>query len=114
METIARFCSQHNIEFTPQIEIKLRHYTEYLMDYNQNVNLTAIKTPDEIELKHFIDSITLLLATEVKGSVLDVGSGAGFPGVVLKLFRPEIELSLMDSNGKKATFLELLCQEMGI
>lgn len=111
---IEQFCAEHGIEYTPQIAEKLHHYAEYLMEYNQNVNLTAIKTPEEIEVKHFIDSITLLLATTVQGNVLDIGSGAGFPGVVLKLFRPEIDLTLMDSNGKKAKFLELICQEMEI
>lgn len=111
---IKEYCAEHGLNYTPHIEEKLHRYAEYLMDYNQKVNLTAIKTPEEIEVKHFIDSITLLLATEVRGRVLDIGSGAGFPGVVLKLFRPEIELTLMDSNGKKATFLELLCQEMEI
>jgi len=111
---IEQFCAEHGIEYTPQIAEKLRHYTEFLIDYNQKVNLTAIKTPEEIEVKHFIDSVTLLCAADVKGRVLDIGSGAGFPGVVLKLFRPEIELNLLDSNGKKAKFLELLCQEMEI
>ncbi|HOP10762.1 MAG TPA: 16S rRNA (guanine(527)-N(7))-methyltransferase RsmG [Oscillospiraceae bacterium] len=111
---IEKYCAEHSIEYTPQIDEKLHHYADFLIDYNQKVNLTAIKTPEDIEVKHFIDSITLLLATEVKGNVLDIGSGAGFPGVVLKLFRPDIELSLMDSNGKKAKFLELLCQEMEI
>jgi len=114
MERIERFCAGNGVEYTPQIAEKLHCYAEFLLEYNQKVNLTAIKTPEEIEIKHFIDSVTLLLATEVRGSVLDIGSGAGFPGVVLKLFRPEVELSLMDSNGKKAKFLELLCQEMGI
>jgi len=111
---IEQFCAEHGIEYLPAIAEKLHHYAEFLIDYNQKVNLTAIKTPEDIEVKHFIDSITLLLAAEVKGSVLDIGSGAGFPGVVLKLFHPDIELSLMDSNGKKAKFLELLCQEMEI
>jgi len=111
---IEKFCAEHDINYTPQIAEKLHHYAEYLMDYNQNVNLTAIKTSEDIEVKHFIDSITVLCATDVKGSVLDIGSGAGFPGVILKLFKPEIKLTLMDSNGKKAKFLELLCKELDI
>ena len=111
---IEQFCIEHGIEYTQKIAEKLHHYAEFLIDYNQKVNLTAIKTPEDIEVKHFIDSITLLLATEIEGRVLDIGSGAGFPGVVLKLFRPEIDLTLMDSNGKKARFLELLCQKMEI
>ncbi len=114
MKAVEQYCIENGIGYTPQIARKLLHYTEFLMDYNQKVNLTAIKTPEGIEVKHFVDSVTLLLATETRGSVLDVGSGAGFPGVVIKLFRPEIELTLMDGNGKKAKFLEALCKEMGI
>jgi 16S rRNA (guanine527-N7)-methyltransferase len=114
MNKLEQFCTENNIEYNSEIIEKLHHYAEYLMDYNQKVNLTAIKTSEEIEVKHFIDSITLLLATEVRGRVLDIGSGAGFPGVVLKLFRPEIDLTLLDSNGKKAKFLELLFHEMEI
>ena len=114
MDILEQFCKESNIEYNAGIAEKLHRYAEFLMEYNQKVNLTAIKTPEEIEVKHFIDSITMLLATEVKGRVLDIGSGAGFPSVVLKLFRPEIDLTLLDSNGKKAKFLELLCQEMEI
>ena len=114
MKITGQYCAESNIEFTPQIADKLRRYSEFLTEYNQSVNLTAIKTPGEIEVRHFIDSVTLLKAAEIRGSVLDIGSGAGFPGVVLKLFRPEIRLTLLDSNGKKAKFLKLLCRELGI
>lgn len=111
---IEKFCAEHGVGYTPEIAEKLHHYADYLMDYNQKINLTAIKTPEDIKVKHFIDSITVLCATDVKGSVLDIGSGAGFPGIILKLFKPEIKLTLMDSNGKKAKFLELLCKELDI
>lgn len=80
------------------------------------MNLTAITDPDEIAVKHFYDSLLLLTAVDLPtgASVVDVGTGAGFPGVVLKIARPDIRLTLLDSLGKRLTFLEALLQELGL
>lgn len=87
---------------------QFRKYSEYLLEYNTHTNLTAIKTKEEVYLKHFYDSLLLLKYIQVSGCVLDIGSGAGFPGIPLKIVYPNIDLYLLDSNGKKTTFLNKL------
>ncbi len=91
-----------------QLEL-FNKYADYLLEYNRHTNLTAIRTKEEVYLKHFYDSILLLKYTSLKDkSLLDIGSGAGFPGVPLKIIEPSIDLTLMDANGKKTAFLESL------
>ena len=101
---------------TEKIYNKLDIYAEFLVEYNKNVNLTAITEPREILRKHFIDSIILSKYAEIgeNSSVIDVGTGAGFPSVPLKIFRPDIRLTLLDSLNKRIDFLRLLCNKLGI
>lgn len=97
-----------------QIE-QFKIYLNYLIEYNQHCNLTAIKTVQEIYLKHFFDSLLLLKYRDFdKGKILDIGSGPGFPGVPIKIVRPEISLTCLDSNGKKTQFLLSLKTKLGI
>lgn len=96
------------LEFTGEKIDNLVKYLEYLVEYNTHTNLTAIRdTKDAIE-KHFLDSLLLQnLLDEKKGKkAIDIGTGAGFPGMVLAIFNPEMEFVLMDSVGKKTTFLQ--------
>ena len=78
-------------------------------------NLTRITEPDEIVIKHFVDSLTLFTAFDAPqgASVADIGTGAGFPGVALKIARPDIRLTLIDSLGKRINFLNDLCAKLG-
>lgn len=87
---------------------QLEIYCEYLLEYNKHTNLTAIKTKEEVYLKHFYDSLTLCKVIDLtkEESLLDIGSGAGFPGMVLKIFFPNLKVYLVDSNNKKTKFLE--------
>ena len=102
------------------ITVSLRHidllekYANYLIEYNEHTNLTAITNKDEIYLKHFYDSLTILKAIDLNevNTVLDVGTGAGFPGMVLKIFFPHLHVTLLDSNNKKTTFLTNLVQKL--
>ena len=112
--SVKKFCEDNGLPFDGEIAQKLAVYSDYLLEYNRTVTLTAIKTPPEVEIKHFVDSLTVAAAVAPCGRVLDVGSGAGFPGVVLKLFYPDISLSLLDSNGKKIKFLASLCEKLNI
>lgn len=101
--------SKLGINLTSLQKEQFRKYAEFLIEYNSHTNLTAIKSLDDIYLLHFYDSILLTNYYEVKGKrVLDIGSGAGFPGVPLKICFPDIELTVLDSNGKKTKFLEEL------
>jgi len=93
-------------------------YLSILLRENAKYNLTAITDPEEINQKHFADSLALLdddpcpLAPDA--SLLDVGSGGGFPGVPLKIARPDIALTLLEATGKKAAFLRMLAEGLGL
>lgn len=102
-------------EESAKIEIKLDDialerldtYAEMLIETNKTLNLTAITEPDEVLYKHFIDSLSLLTVVELKegAKVIDVGTGAGFPGVVLLIARPDIKITLMDGTNKRLNFI---------
>lgn len=92
-------------------------YSQELIDWNQRVNLTSIIDPQEIVVKHFLDSLSVYLALADLPpilSLIDVGSGAGFPGVPLKIVLPELRLTLLEATGKKTAFLQHLIQALNL
>lgn len=91
-------------------------YAQTLVEWNQKVNLTAITDDEGIAVKHFADSLLPLTKFDFKEScrLIDVGTGAGFPSVPMKLVRPDIQLTLLDSLEKRLNFLRNLCGELGI
>lgn len=97
-----------NITLTEEQLKKLDIYQKKLIEYNKHTNLTAIKTPEEIYLKHFYDSLTINKYIKEKEKILDIGTGAGFPGMVLAVLNPKTSFVLLDSNNKKIAFLEYL------
>ena len=105
--------AEYGIDAAP-IAQKLAQYASILVSTNEKVNLTAITDAEGIENKHFIDSLLLASCPEVHGKMVDVGTGAGFPGIVTKLYRPEIELTLLEPTGKRVDFLRYACAELGI
>ena len=84
------------------------------MSYNEKVNLTAITSPEGIEDRHFADSLLFAAQPEVQGKMVDVGTGAGFPGIVAKIYKPDLELTLMEPTGKRVEFLKYACAELGL
>ena len=89
---------------------KFKIYYEYLIEYNKHTNLTSITTKEDIYLKHFYDSCLLTKTIDFNNinTMLDIGCGAGFPGIVIKILFPNIKLTLLDSNNKKTKFCESL------
>lgn len=101
-----------NIELTNVQLAQLKKYADFLLEYNKTTNLTAIRDLEGVYLKHFYDSL-LVFNNEIVDfskidNLIDVGTGAGFPGVVIKIIKPHIKLTLLDSNNKKTTFLKEL------
>ena len=104
------------IKITAEQAAKFQKYMELLVEWNEKLNLTAITEPEEILEKHFLDSLTTLLACKPKdgSKVLDVGTGAGFPGVPIKIVRPDLQVTLLDGSNKRLNFLGELCSELGV
>lgn len=104
-----------NIHLTKEAEDALEIYASFLLEYNEHTNLTAIKTMSEIYLKHFYDSLTISKLVDFNnGKLLDVGTGAGFPGMVLAICFPNLQVDLLDSNNKKIKFLEELIKKLNL
>lgn len=99
---------------------QLDRYAALLKEWNEKMNLTAITDDEGICVKHFLDCALALRCVESAGAnlaggrVIDVGTGAGFPGVVWKILRPDMELTLLDSLQKRLTFLNAVCEELGL
>lgn len=87
-------------------------YAAMLLEWNQKMNLTAITDMDEIYEKHFLDSILSSFDVKLKGTFCDVGAGAGFPSIPLKIVYPDLEITIVETLGKRITFLEALCHQL--
>ncbi len=108
--------ASRGIELDEKIYGMLKKYAEILVETNKKFNLTAITDPRGIAEKHFLDSVLPLTMVDIPqgASLCDVGSGAGFPGVPMKIFRPDISLTLLDSLNKRVNFLRELTAELGL
>lgn len=95
---------------------KLEKYADLLKEWNEKINLTAITEKNQVFLKHFYDSLTLIKAIDLSQvhSLCDLGTGAGFPGVVLKIFFPNLKLTLVDALNKRINFLDILIKELDL
>lgn len=119
---LAREAAHYGVILDEQALARFARLSEELRVWNERVNLTAIVEPAEVERRHFLDSLSCLLAIDDllqarsagPPSVIDVGSGGGFPGLPLKLARPELRLTLLDSVRKKTRFLEHVIETLGL
>ena len=114
-ERLYRCAAGFGVEVSPELAERLDIYARLLVEWNEKMNLTAITDPVGITVKHFADSLAAArLLPEGDFSLIDVGTGAGFPGVPLALLRPDCRLTLLDSLNKRLIFLETLCRELGL
>ena len=91
-------------------------YAKLLVDWNEKINLTAITEPDEIVIKHFVDSLAVFSAVKIfeGAKVIDVGTGAGFPGVAMLIARPDLDMTLLDSTNKKLNVIRDILENIGL
>jgi len=112
-ETIRRALGEFQVQVDEKQVILIQRYMKILGHWNEKLNLTAIRDPLEILYRHFCESMYGAVAVPVDfGRLADIGSGAGFPGIALKIVRPDLELLLVESNIKKGTFLAEVVREL--
>lgn len=116
IKKLKSLCDSKKIYLDENAEKRFEIYYNLLVSWNEKMNLTAITDPEGVLIKHFYDSLLFFKVTEVKNGVqiIDVGTGAGFPGLALKIARPDIKLTLLDGLNKRLTFLEAVLKETGL
>ena len=105
-----------NIDVSENSYKKLEKYAEMLLKYNEFMNLTAIIEPDEVKEKHFLDSITLLLSGKIEEgkTLIDIGAGAGFPSMPVKIVRDDLKITMLDALNKRIGFLNDVIKELDL
>lgn len=116
IEKIAPLCAEFQVEITEEMAKNLNLYGNLLLEWNEKINLTAITEPEAVLYKHFYDCILFLkhVNPEKGASLVDVGTGAGFPGMVLKIVRPDLKITLLDSLNKRLIFLNDVIEKLGL
>lgn len=112
-EEFVQECKKLDIPISEEIIQKLDKYADLLKEWNKKMNLTAIVEKEEVYEKHFFDSV-IALDENIHGKVADVGSGAGFPGLVWKIVRDDLDIDLIEPTGKRCNFLNAVIQELNL
>lgn len=110
MSYLEQQCKELSIEINDRKKEQFYQYMQLLQKWNENINLTAITEPKEVLQKHFIDSLTIMPYIEENKTVIDVGTGAGFPGIPLKIAQERVEVTLLDALNKRLNFLNEVIQ----
>ena len=116
MDLLKKYASVLNINISEKQLGSFQLYSEQLIKWNTRFNITSITSPEEIQIKHFLDSITLLKiipnSIPIPVSLIDIGSGGGFPGIPLKIMLPQINVTLLEATGKKCDFLSHISETL--
>ena len=116
IEKITDRCAEFGIKIDREITERLNLYGNLLLEWNEKINLTAITAPEDVLYKHFYDCILFFKAVtpDKNAEIIDVGTGAGFPGMVLKIIRPDLKITLLDSLNKRLLFLNEVISQLGL
>lgn len=116
LEKISEMCTKFGAKLDGERVERLNLYGNLLLSWNEKINLTAITDPEEVLYKHFYDCILFLkhIKPNTGDTLIDVGTGAGFPGMVLKIMRPDIRVTLLDSLNKRLVFLNDVIEKTGL
>ena len=116
-ETFYNLLAEQNLPLSDQQKEQFERYFELLVEWNEKINLTAITDKEEVYLKHFYDSIAPILQGLIPNEnikLLDIGAGAGFPSLPMKILYPQLDVTIIDSLKKRINFLQLLAQELDL
>lgn len=116
IEILKKHAPEYAVDISDDLANKLEIYAEQLREWNEKINLTAILDDEGIAVKHFLDCLLVTKTADFKSgmSVIDVGTGAGFPGLVIAAAYPEMNVTLLDSTGKKLKAVEAIANKMGV
>jgi len=113
-DLILKYAEQNNIDISRRQVEQLSEYQDMVLDVNRSMNLTAITDNVDFAVKHIIDSMTVLPYLPQKAALIDIGTGAGFPGMIIKIMRPDVRVSLLDGTRKRVHFLEETAMKLGL
>lgn len=116
-EVFYKTLAEQGIQLTEQQKQQFHRYFQLLVEWNEKINLTAITEEEEVYLKHFYDSIAPILQGHIQPQalrLLDIGAGAGFPSLPMKIIYPQLDVTIIDSLNKRINFLHLLAEELGL
>ena len=113
-EKIKEYMNKINIEISDKQIEKFFDYMNLLLEWNEKINLTAITEPEDIILKHFVDCATILKYIKDEDKIIDIGTGAGFPGIPLKILNEKLDITLMDSLNKRINFLNEIINKLNL
>lgn len=113
-EKIKEYMNKINIEISDKQIEKFFDYMNLLLEWNEKINLTAITEPEDIILKHFVDCATILKYIKDEDKIIDIGTGAGFPGIPLKILNEKLDITLIDSLNKRINFLNEIINKLDL